>query len=243
MSCSRHVRLSALVLVSGLLIACGSSTTASPTSPAVTPPANTTAPVTTVALAGTVFESSSVNSFDIPMRVTLGSDWQALTNVVRTVTLVHVGKPATDQSQWWSGGISIVDGALVHQPDDVVSDQPEQPTKEKFIPWPADFFAYVMALPHVKVDKGPEPITIGGIQGTQLIVETPPMHPLLWLKDDFNWLGGGPTGVDPASKQQFILLNVRGTQTLLQFGDDPATFDQRLPLMQKLYDTFEFPQS
>jgi hypothetical protein len=198
------------------------------------------APTMTASAVGTVFESSTANSFDVPMRVTLPSSWKALTDVVRTVTLVHAD-PATEQSQWWGPDISIVDGALVHQPADVVSDKPESPTKTKFMPWPTDFLAYVMALPHVKVDQGPEPITIGGITGKQLIVETPPMHPLLWLKGDFNWLGGGPTGVDPASKQQLILLNVRGKNVLLRFQDNPATFDQHLPLVQKVYDTIEFP--
>jgi len=199
------------------------------------------APTATASAAGTVFQSSLINNFDVPMRVTLPSDWRALTDVSRTVTLVHVGTPASDQSQWWGGGASLVDGALVHQPADVVSDKPESPDKSNFMPWPADFFAYVTALPHVKVDQGPESITIGGVAGKQLIIETPPMHPLLWLKDDTNWLGGGQTGVDPVFKQQFILLNVRGRNVLLVFQDAPATFDQHLSLLQKVYDTIEFP--
>jgi hypothetical protein len=199
------------------------------------------APTATASTAGTVFESSSINNFDVPMKVTLPTGWRALTDVTRTVTLVYVGTPASDQSQWWGGGPSLVDGALVHKPADVVSDKPESPDKSKFMPWPADFFAYVMALPHVKVDQGPQPITIGGVTGKQLIVETPPMRPLLWLKGDFNWLGGGATGVDPAFKQQFILLNVKGKSVLLTFQDSPATFDQHLPMLQKVYDTIEFP--
>jgi hypothetical protein len=80
----------------------------------------------------------------------------------------------------------------------------------KFVAWPADFFGYLTALPGVRVVSRPTPVRIGGVRGTQITVQTRPMHPLIWLDGDTGWLGGGPSGVDPTLTRQIILLNVKG---------------------------------
>jgi hypothetical protein len=96
------------------------------------------------------------------------------------------------------------------------------------------------ALPGVKVIQGPENVTIGGIQGSQIIMDTPILHPILWLKDDFTWLGGGETGFEQASRRYMILLNVHGEHYLLKFDDDPTTFDAHYPLVQEIFNSIKF---
>ena len=121
-----------------------------------------------------------------------------------------------------------------------VSNQTPTANKSKFIPWPTDFYAYLTALPGVKVIQGPENVTIGGIQGSQIIMDTPILHPILWLKDDFTWLGGGETGFEQASRRYMILLNVHGEHYLLKFDDDPTTFDAHYPLVQEIFNSIKF---
>jgi hypothetical protein len=144
------------------------------------------------------------------------------------------------QDNSWGAGIALVNGALVHDPADVVSDQPASADKTKYVPWPDDFFAYLTSLPRVKVIQGPEPVAIGGIQGSQIIVHTPAMHPFLWLKDDYTWLGGGDSGVDPEFKRLLILLEVNGERVLLEFDDTPNRFDERYPLVQEIFNSITF---
>ena len=54
---------------------------------------------------------------------------------------------------------------------------------------------------------------------------TPAMHPLVWLKGDFTWMGGGPTGVDPAMERRLIVVETGGHTLFVQLGDDPAKFE------------------
>jgi len=107
-------------------------------------------------------------------------------------------------------------------------------------PLPDEFFAYVTSIPSVKVIQGPDPITINGIQGIQIIVHTPPMRAMLWLKDDYGWHGGGPSGADPELKRQLILLEVNGERVLLEFDDNPEKFDERYPLVQEIFNSITF---
>lgn len=129
--------------------------------------------------------------------------------------------PPGDTAQWWAPDIWLVDGALVHDPADVVSDQPARADKSRFVVWPADYLAYLSGFPGVTVVRGPEPVTIGGVTGTELIAQTPPMHPTVWLRDGTSWMGGGKTGVNPVSKVHIITLDLAGQKLYLGFADDP----------------------
>ena len=75
--------------------------------------------------------------------------------------------------------------------------------------------------------SGPEPIKIGGVTGTQIVVMTPPMHPLIWLHGDTAWSGGGASGVDPAQERRFVEVKAGGHTLLVQLGWDPLTFEAK----------------
>ena len=184
---------------------------------------------------------AATQGFGLHLTLMLTKRWQVLPPDTggppssKTITVVRVGTPPSDESQWWGPDIMIVNGARVHRPADVASSQSASPDASKFVPWPQDFFGYLSALPGVKVVARPAPVTIGGIRGTQITVRTPPMHPIIWLKGDSRWIGGGPTGVDPALTRRIILVNVRGKKLLLVFADAPARFTKRWPLIHELF--------
>ena len=94
------------------------------------------------------------------------------------------------------------------------------------MPWPSNFFRS-LSLHGVKVVAGPSPIQIGGVKGTTITVMTLAMHPLVWVKGDSAWLGGGRTGLDPAEVRQIILLQVNGRKLLLSFPDVSQNFSSR----------------
>ena len=134
----------------------------------------------------------------------------------------------------------IVNGARVHRAADAVSQRPATPDKSKFVPWPSDFFGYLSSLPGVKVIAPPKSVTIGGIRGTQSPSKTPPMHPIIWLKGDSAWIGGGPSGVDPAMTRRITLLNVKGKKLFLGFADTPTNFKKRWPIVEELFGSIRF---
>lgn len=197
------------------------------------------------ATSATRFDAAS-KGFGLNMTLELTQRWRVLPTQAggppagEAIGLVHVGVPPSDESQWWGPDILIVDGARVHRPADVVSPRPAKPDRSVFVPWPSSLFGYLASLPGVKVLGRPQPVTIGGIRGTQFTVGTPSMHPLFWLDGDTAWLGGGPTGVDPPMTRRLILLTVRGKQLLLAYGDVPASFAKRWPAMRQLFGSIEF---
>jgi hypothetical protein len=184
--------------------------------------------------------------FGLHMKLWLTKHWQVLPSdpagppAEAAVTVVHVGNPPSDQSQWWGPDIMIVNGARVHRPADVVSHQPATADSSKFIPWPSDLFGYVSSLPGVKVVTPPKPVTIGGMPGTQFTVKTPSMHPMIWLKNDAAWIGGGPSGVDPPMTRRITLVNVKRTKLYLGFADTRADFDKRWPIVSRLFNSISF---
>ena len=163
---------------------------------------------------------AATKGFGLHMRLTLTKHWQVLPSdsagppASETIGLVHVGTPPSDQSQWWGPDIMIVNGARAHRAADAVSQQPATPDKSKFVPWPSDFFGYLSSLPGVKVIAGPEAVTIGGVRGTQFTVQTPAMHPIIWLKGDSAWIGGGPSGIDPAMTRRVHPAEREGKEAL-----------------------------
>jgi len=200
-------------------------------------------PAPTPLACGATFKTSTIRtSFSLPLSIALPPHWCAIAGggAPGTFGLIHVGTPVSDDSQWWGPDVMLVDGARVHRPSDAVSSKPAAADSTQFVPWPAHFFRYLTALPGVKVLAGPKPTTIGGLHGTQISVATPPMHPLLWMKNDFTWFGGGATGVDATAKRQYILLTVGHNKLLLSFGDKPAAFAAHRALLQPVYKAIKF---
>ena len=188
----------------------------------------------------------ATKGFGLHMKLALPGHWRLLPSdpngppASEALALVHVGTPPTDESLWWGPDIMLVSGAQVHRPSDAVSRRPATPDQSKFIPWPSDFFRYLSALHGVKVISPPTRVSVGGVRGTQLTIQTPPMHPIIWLQGDHGWMGGGPSGVDPASTRQFVLLDVKGKKLLLVFADTPARFKSRWPMVQQLFRSIQF---
>jgi hypothetical protein len=180
------------------------------------------------------------------MKLTLPRHWQVLPSdpngppPSETIGLVHVGTPFSDQSQWWGRDIMLLNGARVHRAADVVSAQPATPDRSKFVAWPSDFFGYLSALPGVKVISRPAPVRISGVRGTQITIQTPPMHPITWLKGDTAWIGGRASGVDPALTMRIILLDVKGKKLFLGFADTASRFNRRWPIVQQLFSSILF---
>ena len=183
------------------------------------------------------WHSPENSAFHLPMTFNYTPGWD--THIIANdVDIVYMGNPAGPQSEWWGGGIILANGARVADPAKIIDPaQMKTPSLDNFLPWPADFFAYVAAIPGMKVIKGPEPITIGGVQGTQIIVRTPAvMHTMLWLKDDWTGLGD-----DYSNRiEQLILLDVNGELVLLEFDESPEKFDERYLLVQEIFNSITF---
>jgi hypothetical protein len=188
----------------------------------------------------------TTKGFGLHMKLTLTTHWRVLPSDhggpprSEAIGLVRVGTPPSDQSQWWGPDIMIVNGARVHRAADAVSQQPATADSSKFVPWPSEFFSYLSSLPGVKVITGPKSVKIGGIRATQFTVRTPPMHPIVWLKGDSAWIGGGPSGVDPAMTRRITLLNVKGKKLFLGFADTAANFKRRRPMVDELFGSIRF---
>jgi hypothetical protein len=201
----------------------------------------TPSPVPTSA-APTDFDTRTIaNDFALPMKVTLPVGWKPLHgDIVGSMGVVYTGYPEGPDSTWWGPDLLLVEDARIHDPSDVVSDVPATSDISRFVAWPADFFAYISALPGVTVVSGPESITVGGVTGTQIDVMTPPMHPLVWLKGDYTWLGGGKTGVDPALERRFVVVEAGGHTLFVQFANDPSTFGARDAEVRAILDSITF---
>src|SRR3954453_17563039 len=108
------------------------------------------------------------------------------------------------------------------------------------VPLPADFMSYLTSIPGAKVVSGPEPVTIGGVTGTRLVLDTPPLHPILWLEGDSTWMGGGPTGLDPALRRLLIVVKVGNKQVLIQQADPRSAFAEHGAAVESLIATMHF---
>jgi hypothetical protein len=189
----------------------------------------------------TVFDTrTKADDFALPMKVTLPSGWKPLTGIVGALGLVHSGCPEGPDSTWWGPDVLLVEDAQIHDPSDVVTGEPATPDRTRYVAWPADFFGYITALPGVTVVSGPQPITVGGVTGMQIVVMTPPMRPLVWLEGDTTWMGGGPTGVEPAQQRRFVVVKWGGHTLFVQFGSDPAAFGARDAEVRAILDSITF---
>lgn len=208
-----------LVLPVLVLAACGSAATAPPSAPPSAPPTAqpTALPPSPSPASLITFHSPEDAGFRLPLSLTHGPEWE-----------VHVGINALDivQSNTWGPSIFLVNGAKVADPSDMTNT----------IPWPDDFFTYFASMPGVKVIQGPEPVTIGGIAGSQVVVHVSSFGPFLWLKDDYTWIGSKAQD----EKWQLVVVDVRGERVLLWFPDSPTTFDVRYPIVQQIYETISF---
>jgi hypothetical protein len=178
----------------------------------------------------------------MPLTIDLPSPWKALPpptyGPVGSFGFVHTGNPPEDDSQWWGAGLMLVDGASVADPADM--DTPADPADTK-LPWPASYIDYLAALPGVEVVDGPNAVTIGGVEGRQIVVNTPPMHPTIFLAGDTMWLGGGKSGIDPAFEREITELTVGGTPVIIEYVDGPERFAGNRPLIDGVLDTVTFP--
>ena len=191
---------------------------------------------------GRTFDTSTIrSSFPVRLRITMPTRrWCVLHgDVPGSIEPVHVGSPMLDMRQWWGPAITLVDGARVVRRADALRPA-TNPTIGTSRPLPADFLGYVASLPRVRVVAGPSPVAIGGIRGTRITLTTPPMHPLLWLKGDRAWLGGGQTGLDPARRRELILLTVHGKKLLLTEADPTVSFAERLAQVHALWKSIRF---
>jgi hypothetical protein len=169
----------------------------------------------------TTFHSPENASFRIPLSFTYGPEWAVRSGAVGALDIIY-------QNQW-GPTIFLVTGAQVADPKDTT----------KLIPWPDDFFAYVASFSTVKVMQGPDPVTIGGVQGDQIIFHTSSGPCFgLWLKGDYTWIGSGPNCGD--GKSQMILLDVNGESVLLWFPESSEKFDEHYPLVQEIFNSITF---
>ena len=101
--------------------------------------------------------------------------------VINAVDIVHMGNPRGPQSEWWGGGVTPVNGPHVADPVKITDPaQMTTPSLGDFLPWPDDFIAYVASISGMKVVQNPTSVTIGGMQGLQMIVHSPAvMHTML----------------------------------------------------------------
>ena len=177
----------------------------------------------------TTFHSPANASFRLPLTFTYGPEWKVASGAPGAIDIIYKGNPPQPQSAWWGPTIFLVTGAQVADPKDTT----------KYIPWPDDFFSYVASFSTVKVMQGPDSVTIGGVQGDQIIFHTSSGPCFgLWLKSDYTWIGSGPNCGD--GKSQMILLDVNGEDVLLWFPDSTEKFDERYPLVQEIFNSITF---
>jgi hypothetical protein len=245
--------LAGVALVAVLAVGCANnaltaeSTAAGPSADTATPAiaaseSPSSAPSALASASGaTVLDTRTIaDDFALPMKATLPDGWKTFHDIKGTLGFVNVGNPPGPDTTWWGLDLALVEDAQIHDPSDVVSSEPAKSDRSRFVPWPGDFFGYITGLPEVEVVSGPEPITIGGITGTQIDVKTPPMHPLIWMAGDYTWLGGGKTGVDPATEHRFVELKTGG-HTLLITGPGPGMLtDHSRAAVQAILDSISF---
>jgi hypothetical protein len=149
--------------------------------PAATPKPLTPSPTPDPLAGPTTFDATTIDGFDVPVTVQVPAGWIVLTppRYVAPRSFNLVKGEFSDDSTWWGPGFAAVDGASVVAP--AFLDQKAARADPK-LPWPASFIDYVTGLPGVTVVDGPSPITIGGVEGRQIVVKTPAMHPLVYLR-------------------------------------------------------------
>ena len=243
------VVLIVLALTFGLLPGRGLAPTVSPTpgtSPTASPSATasgapTTIPLPSAAVVDGMLDTAALGKdFTLRIRMPLPGGWFTLLPQAnappRTFNVLQGDQ--NDDTTWWGPQWNLVDGAMVRDPAKPVD--PLDP-KSAFVAWPASYLDYMKAMPDVRVIDGPSPITVGGIEGRAMTIETPPMAPTIWLKDDSACLGGGSRGVDPAMGRFLVELNVNGTPLVIEYDDDAAKIISRIPQVQSLLAGIQFP--
>ena len=191
------------------------------------------------AIQQTTWHSPENSAFHLPMSFNYSASWNTHI-LINAVDIVYMGNPRMPQSEWWGGGLALVNAAHVADPAKITDPaKMTTPSLDDFLPWPDDFFSYVASIPGMKVVQNPTSVTIGGVQGLQMIVHTPTvMHTMLWLKDDYTGLGSDYSD----RKELLILLDVNGEQVLLVYDDSPEKFDERYPLVQEIFSSITFPK-
>jgi hypothetical protein len=185
----------------------------------------------------TVFDTRMMAAkFALPMKLTVPTGWKALSTITGVLGVLNTGCPERADATWWGPELLLVDNARIHDPSDIVSSQPEIADPSHYLAWPSDVIAYLTALPGVTVVSGPEPISVGGVSGTQVVLMTPPMRPLVWMDGDHSPLGPG----EPAVERRVIVIETGGHTLFLDFIEDPASFDARAAEFQPVIDSISF---
>ena len=196
------------------------------------------APVATDTPEPQTFSSTADGQFSVPVSFTYGPEWQVQVQP-NLIELVYAGQPPAPESEWKGTSIARIDGAMVIDPQYAVSPEAATPDPSHYIAWPKDLYGYFSSIPGAKVAGVPTVLTIAGQTGSQMIVLTPEMHPLFWLKDDPTWLGGGDSGMDPALKHLFIFVDVDGANLMIDIHDPPDTFEEHYALASDLLRTLK----
>jgi hypothetical protein len=252
-SLASRAQLGVLAAVAIAVAACGSTSAPSAAAPSTVVPAAQTPQATAAAVAShavtaptalatpeaQLYDTTSLGSlFALPITMRLPAGWIPLPpptyGPAGTVGAVH-GKLEGDDSTWWGFGFMLVDGASVLDPADL--QDPQGNTKR---PWPASYIDYLAKLPGVTVAEKPSPVTVGGIKGREITVTTPAMHPTIFLKGDYTWLGGGKSGIDPAAFRRVLELTVKGKRLLIEY-DDAKRYEDRVQVVDDIIRTIQFP--
>jgi hypothetical protein len=259
MPLARSTRAAVIAAITLTIAGCGASAanpspqrTASPTSapastvaivpvsPSPSPdPTPTEAPTPTEG--PTVYDTTPLGAaFDLPLTMTLPVDWIAMApptdNPDRNIDVNRTGHPASDTSQWWGFSLHLVDGAWVADPKDI-----HRSASVAKLPWPKSYIDYLVALPGVEVVTKAGPTKVDGVDARQVTIKTPEMHPTIWLKGDYTWLGGGANETDPALTRHVIELTVHGKRLVIDYalwGDD---FDKHAPDLDAVIKSIKFP--
>jgi len=190
------------------------------------------------AAAATVVDTAAfLGDFALPLQVTLPAGWTLRHgDVTGQVQLLDLGATPGDSSTWWGPDIEIVDGGWVRDPANVSTSAPDRGPAAR-IPFPADFFGYLAGLDGLTVVQEAAPVTIGGVQGSRIVVKTPAFHPLIWLAGDFAWLGVDSDGTTTTS---YTLLVVQGKSLLIVETEGDAVFADREAQVQAILQTIVF---
>lgn len=206
---TRKLLVSVLMLVSVLLSACASATATS--SPTAVPP--TVAPTTAPTQEGlTTFSSSK---FEIPMSVSLGSQWRVDDDYSDVVTFRYKGHDA---------GVSFINVKNAKVGDGIA--------------FPDDFVTWIQSPDSLFQVVDSKPVLVGGFNGIQINAIAACGNIKIWIM--LSGTGWGCPGVEHIG---FIYLdNVNGERVLIQIQGSPdgKDYDFIVEESQKVLDTVVF---
>jgi hypothetical protein len=224
---------SVTILILTLAAACGggddgddaSDGDASPTAAATSVAAPTAAATTGSSAVPTTLTSAT---FAPSVTLTADSDWTVVEDTPGVYVLEHI-KNATPEQQAYIVVHKITD---VRNPDNFGEAQP----------LPEDLTGWIAANEHLTVTGGPTPVTIGGIEGSQIDVRTDASYePTLFGLAGFPVEEGFVVGFRDALRI-IELQDVDGGTIIVAAGPlfSQAYFDEVLPVIEPVISSIEF---